>query len=381
MSTAIRRMTLKTARISDRTRWLFVEIERVDGRVGTGEATLAGREEAVVDAAARMASTLGSTGSHDRSALLQAAMPATLEEAAAASAIDTALWDLEAQESQSRLVDALGGAKRATVPIYANINRRTKDRSPEGFAHSLHDALLAGFDALKIAPFDEVTTEACASGQGAAAMRAGLARVAAAREAAGPARRLMVDCHWRFDEATAAQLIEAVAEYALHWIECPLPETTANIPALVRLRNRATAHGIRLAGMEQGIGFAGFRPFCEAGCYDVMMPDVKYVGGLRQMLRCADEFARYGIEISPHNPSGPVAHAASLHASAAMSAFDMLELQFDESPLFHGLVGGALPELADGVSAVPAAPGLGVRLTADVLAACLDGPPRIVEPT
>jgi len=59
----------------------------------------------------------------------------------------------------------------------------------------------------------------------------------------------------------------------------------------------------------------------------------------------------------------------------------MLELQFDESPLFHGLVGGALPELTDGVSAVPAAPGLGVRLTADVLAACLDGPPRIVEPT
>ena len=136
--------------------------------------------------AARMASALGSTGPHDTSALLQAAVPATLEEAAAASAIDTALWDLEAQESQSRLVDALGGAKRAMVPIYANINRRTKDRSPEGFAHSLHDASLAGFDALKIAPFDEITTEACASGQGAAAMRAGLARVAAAREAAGP---------------------------------------------------------------------------------------------------------------------------------------------------------------------------------------------------
>jgi L-alanine-DL-glutamate epimerase-like enolase superfamily enzyme len=64
-----------------------------------------------------------------------------------------------------------------------------------------------------------------------------------------------------------------------------------------------------------------------------------------------------------------------------MSAFDMLELQFDESPLFHGLVGDALPALTNGVSAVPAAPGLGVRLTADVLAACLDGPPCIVEPT
>jgi galactonate dehydratase len=191
----------------------------------------------------------------------------------------------------------------------------------------------------------------------------------------------MVDCHWRFDEATAAHLIEAVAEHALHWIECPLPETNANIPALVRLRNRATSHDVRLAGMEQGIGFASFRPFCEAGCYDVMMPDVKYVGGLRQMLHCAKEFARYGVEISPHNPSGPIAHAASLHVSAAMSRFDMLELQFDESPWFDGLVAGALPELRAGVSAVPKAPGLGVRLAAEALAACLDGPPRIVELT
>ena len=380
MSTPVRRMTLKTARISDRTRWVFVEIERVDGRVGAGEATLAGREEAVVDAAARIGSALASMHTLDMLALGKNAVPATLEDAAAASAIDTALWDLDAQDSQSRLVDALGGAKRAAVPIYANVNRRTKDRSPEGFAQSVRDALLAGFNSLKIAPFDEVTPELCASGQGATAMRAGLARIGAARAAAGPARRLMVDCHWRFDEATASRLIEAVADYALHWIECPLPETIANIPALVRLRHRASTHGIRLAGMEEGIGFASFRPYCEAGCYDVMMPDVKYVGGLRQMLRCADEFTRYGIEISPHNPSGPIAHAASLHASAAMSALDMLELQFDESPLFHSLVGDALPEVTGGVSAVPEASGLGVRLEADVLAACLDGPPRIVEP-
>ena len=381
MSIAIRRMTVKLARISDRTRWVFVEIERADGRVGTGEATLAGREEAVVEAAAGLASALGAMGPHDRFAPSTMALPATLEEAAAASAIDTALWDLEAQDSQSRLVDALGGAKRVTVPLYANINRRTKDRSPAGFAQSARDALLAGFDSLKIAPFDEVTTESCASGQGIAAMRAGVARIAAVRDAMGPARRLMVDCHWRFDEATTSRLIEAVAEYDLHWIECPVPEVTAAIPSLVRLRDRAASHGIRLAGMEQGIGLASFRPFCEAGCYDVMMPDVKYVGGLREMLRCADEFARHGIEISPHNPSGPIAHAASLHASAAMSAFDMLELQFDESPLFHALVGGALPDVTGGASAVPEAPGLGVRLGEDALAGCMDGQPRIVEPT
>ena len=72
--------------------------------------------------------------------------------------------------------------------------------------------------------------------------------------------------------------------------------------------------------MEQGIRFAAFQPFCEAGAYDVMMPDVKYVGGLREMLQTADQFARHGVRFSPRNPTGPTCHAASLQLSAAAIA-------------------------------------------------------------
>ena len=184
------------------------------------------------------------------------------------------------------MVDALGGARRENVPVYANINRRTEVRTPAGSAQSARDALAAGFSALKVAPFDEVSVALCARGEGSAAMQAGLARVAAVRATAGPACRLMVDCHWRFDEATAARLIDAAAEQRVHWIECPLPETHDNLAALVRLRSRANAHGALLAGMENGIGSESFAPCCAAGAYDVMMPDVKYVGGLGEMLRC-----------------------------------------------------------------------------------------------
>ncbi|HKP66852.1 MAG TPA: mandelate racemase/muconate lactonizing enzyme family protein [Casimicrobiaceae bacterium] len=379
MQRTLSRLSLTVARITERTRWIFVEIACRDARVGAGEATLDGCEDTIVAAGARIAPRLWSIGTQGPEAFQRASVPATLADAALASAIDMALWDLHAQGTGVRLVDALGGAQRASVRLYANINRRTRDRSAAGFAQSARDASAAGFDALKIAPFDEVSPARCANGEGLKVMQSGLARIAAVREAVGPAARLMVDCHWRFDEATAASMIDAAAEPGVHWIECPLPETAESIPALVRLRGRANRHRVRLAGMEQGIGYDSFRPFCEAGCYDVMMPDVKYIGGLRQMLRCAEQLTRYGIEVSPHNPSGPIAHVASMHVSAAMQSFDMLELQFDESPLFDRLVGGVGPSRSGGSSALPQGIGLGVRLASDVLADCAEGPPLIVD--
>jgi galactonate dehydratase len=104
-----------------------------------------------------------------------------------------------------------------------------------------------------------------------------------------------------------------------------------------------------------------------------MMPDVKYAGGVGEMMRLAELFDELGVGYSPHNPSGPIAHAASLHLSAAVRRFDRLEVQFEESDLFWRLAGGSLPPFKDGHSAVPEGPGLGVTLDADVLAS-VSGP-------
>ena len=370
---AIRRMTLHVVNASAATRWMFIRLQRADGRIGCGEATLNGKEAAVRDAAQRFSIGALSASVDNPEAFAADVVPVDLAEAAVVSAIDQALWDLHAIDAGARLVDVLGGAQRETIPIYANINRRTRVRTPEAFAQSARDAMAAGFDALKIAPFDEVDPRRCAAGDGSTAMRVGLDRIAAVRAVAGPDRRLMVDCHWRFDEATARSVVDAAAALGVYWIECPLPESLDNIPALVRLRKQANARGIRLAGMEQAIRFDAFRPFCEAGAYDVMMPDVKYVGGLMEMLRCGPALTRHGVAISLHNPSGPICHAASLHAAAALDVFDMLELQFDESPLFDRLVGDALPPRVAGHSALPSRPGLGIHLDAVLLDENADG--------
>jgi galactonate dehydratase len=291
-----------------------------------------------------------------------------LPEAALRSALDQAVRDAEARRAGRPVLRAFGEAKRTAIPVYANINRRTIDRSPEGFAQSARTALAAGHDAFKLAPFDEATPEAVRAGEIGPVVDKGFARAAAVREEIGPRRRLMIDCHWRFDEALSRAVIERAAELALHWVECPMPETAGNLVAIRRLRSLANSKGIALAGCEQAIGLEGFLPFLDAGAYDVLMPDVKYIGGLHELIRLADASSRRGVAISPHNPSGPVCHAMSLQMSAVLVEFDRLETQFDESPLFASLVGNAFRAVVDGMEALPDGNGCGVKLDCSILA-------------
>lgn len=352
----------RTVEVTPATRWSFVEIVDQAGTIGVGEATLAGHERAMSRALiANRARLLGRRPADvDAPGLREAAR---LPEYAAVSAIDQALWDLRARQARVSVAEALGGRRRDRVPVYANVNRATIDRTPEGFATQARRAAAEGFRAVKIAPFDgiDLRGDATASVDATLLDRA-LARVAAVREAVGDDVALMVDCHWRLNRPVADAVIDAVAGYRLHWLECPVPESTEFLGVLRALRARANAHGMRLAGCETVSGVEGFRPFLDAGAYDVMMPDVKYVGGLMEVLDVAATLHRHGVLFSPHNPSGPVAHAASLQICAASDHVERLEMQYRETPHFDALVGGALPSPVDGVIDVPAGLGFGVRL-------------------
>ena len=267
------------------------------------------------------------------------------------------------RKTKIRLCDLLGTAQRKTIPLYANINRRTRDRSPEGFAASARDALKQGFVAIKIAPFDEVTAESLKQGHGA--LDAGLSRIAAVRQALGPRLELLVDCHWRLNESASEVVIKTGETLGVNWIECPIPETIASIPQIRHLRGLANDRGMRLAGLEISITWSGFEPFVQAAAYDVVMPDIKYVGGPAEMLRVADHLANTGVAFSPHNPSGPIAHAATLHVSAVAGAFDRLEIQFDETPSFGALVGNPNFRSSDDLSRLPEASGTGATIGAE----------------
>lgn len=361
---ALRNATALSVRVSDKTVWTFVRAEDAEGRIGWGEATLGGSFAAVHREIERFAAAL--TGRAlpwpwDVAAVVGTCGRSSAE-AAAISALDQAIWDLAAQRTGRSLAAELGEARRTTIGLYANINRGTLDRTPAGFAARAHDAAAAGFTAIKIAPFDGVTSKPADEVANERELGAGLERIAAARAAIGPDIQLLVDCHWRLTEEIAAHVLREVEPLHLYWFECPLPEIPDQFAALRRLRSQANRAGIRLAGCEMMTGRAGFQPFLDAGIYDVIMPDVKYAGGIRELLRIGEMAARQGVACSPHNPSGPIAHAHSLHLSAHLAQFPFLEYQHGESPLFFDIVTGGLPDPRAGASGLPRGPGLGATV-------------------
>lgn len=354
-------------RISEKTVWIFLEVVDDDGLTGLGEATLPGREAEIRVLLAEQRPML--IGTSAAPAPLKAPIPEqSIAEAALSSALDQALWDLRGQRAGKPIWQLLGITQRREIPLYANINRRTIDRSPAGFAASARDALAVGFTRLKLAPFDGLTPALAESDTGSALIDAGVARIAAVREATGPDVRVMVDCHWRFTESTADRVIDRLAEISVNWFECPLPETTEMLESLRRLRAKSNARDMQLAGLEMSTSPAALRPFIEAGCYDVVMPDIKYIGGFAGMLAAGSLCARYGVGCAPHNPTGPICHGASLHAAAVLDGFDLLEHQYDESPLFDTLVGKKLPKHAGEASRLPSKPGLGLALVPSLVA-------------
>jgi galactonate dehydratase len=357
--------------VTDRTTWVFAKLRSAEGLVGLGEGSLEGRADAVSAAIERLGQPLIETrfgAGHEAARWTMARLDesAGLVEAAALSAIEQALHDLIARSRGERLAESLGAVHRDPVPMYANINRGTTTRQPGQFAERALRAARQGFGGVKLAPFDNLTPDACDTAAGRALIEAGLARVAAVREAFDSHglgdRSLMVDCHWRFSDRMATDMIHELAALRVNWYECPVPETPDHFDTLKRLRSAANARGMRLAGAELMVGLQGFLPILRAGLYDVVMPDVKYVGGLEETLRVAAAAVHFGAQCSPHNPSGPICHAQSLHVASVIPNMPLLEVQFEETPRFVEIADAGLPGFVDGASALPAGPGLGVTL-------------------
>ncbi len=102
------------------------------------------------------------------------------------------------------------------------------------------------------------------------------------------------------------------------------------------------------------------------------MPDVKYCGGLGEAVKIAGAAEAAGISNAPHNPSGPVSTLASVHLSALLSNFLILEFAYDEVPCRPNLSPGA-ERFVDGELLVLETPGLGVRLDKQVVARYRNG--------
>ncbi len=357
-SLRVEEMSLTSVRVSERTAWMFVHLRTNLGLSGLGECSLGNRRELPVlnDAfeAARGRSPFDIEAY--RAAGRERAAAAAIFEATAFSAIEQALWDLVGKAVGAPVHQLTGGRLRQSLPSYANINRATRERTPAAFAANARTAVEEGFTAIKAAPFDGFPALDAPAAEVAAAADLGVACVEAIRGAVGPDVDILIDCHSFFDVDLAIEIAGRLEPQDLAWYEEPVAPTDV-------AATKAIERGIeqRMAGGEFLFGIEGFGPLCREQAVDVIMPDVKHCGGLHEARKIAAVAELDGVAVSPHNPSGPVATAASAQLCAGLPNFEILEMQWGEAAWRGDLV--EPPErFENGSIAVPEGPGLGVEL-------------------
>ena len=345
--------------------WTFAVISDGEGNSTTVEITAGGGSRNVADALAGMVSELRSEDVQDESqaerllGLTAADLRRDKVSATAMSGLRNAVAQLSAMRAGVSLAESLGAERAESVPLYANINRSlfATPRAPADFARVAGRAARAGFRVFKCAPFDEVIPPSSPDRiLDEAAL--GLARVRAAREAIGPDARLLVDCHSRFEEDTAPLIVEELRKLDVAWFEEPV-QPTADAEVLARIARSAP---MPVAGGESGYGADFFDELLDSEAVSIIMPDVKYCGGVGEAVRAGRSAVASGKGFSIHCPSGPISLLASAHATLAVGGAMNLEHAVYEADWRAELI-TPTERVEDGrLWFPPNAPGLGATL-------------------
>lgn len=256
----------------------------------------------------------------------------------AIAAIDIALWDLKGKAEGKPVRDLIGETVHATIPSYLS-----------GLpAATLEDRVVLakewqarGIDAFKFA--------AVVSHEGI------VAEMAALRNALGDKAEILIDLHWKFSPAEAAELIENLAPYRPGFVEAPVkPEDIAGLAHLA-----ATSTVPVAAGEEWYTEYEATNRLA-AGPLAYIQPEMGHTG-ITQFVRIARIAAAKRVAVAPHATVGTgIFLAASLQASATIPGLWKHEWQHSvfernlallDTDMAHGKGGYALPS----------APGLGVE--------------------
>ncbi|MBL8533276.1 MAG: mandelate racemase/muconate lactonizing enzyme family protein [Betaproteobacteria bacterium] len=256
----------------------------------------------------------------------------------ALSGLDIALWDIAGKAAGVPVHRLLGGKAHDTLPCYASLIRYA---TPQGVAANVQRARNAGFADIKLHEID-------------------VDCIRAARQAAGPQARLMLDvnCPWTLSEAL--RVARVLREVDPFWLEEPVwpPEDDA---ALARIRREC---GIPIAAGENAATPHQFAQLLRSGAVDILQPSPAKCGGistLRKVFALADE---YNARVVPHTFYDGPGLLAGLHCAAVFQREPFIEWRFFdvEAPVYKGR---CMP--AGGRISVPDGPGLGADPDPDVL--------------
>jgi L-alanine-DL-glutamate epimerase-like enolase superfamily enzyme len=313
---------------------LHVTLTSEDGLVGHGEAAPLEPYDGVSVAAVRAAldaygNVLAAAPADAereeviRACLMERDLPQAL------SAVDTALWDLEARRAGVPVAALLHPRALGSIPVNAVVS--AADRA--GAAEQAARAVGRGFACVKVK----------------VGMGDDAGRVAAVRAAVGPDVLIRVDANgaWESVEEALANLRALVpsaielAEEPIHGVEA-LGEVRASSPIPIAMDETA----------DDIVAMA-------SGAADLVCLKISRCGGITGLLRAATLARSAGSEVYVASTlDGPWGIAAAIHAAAALGAEAPLPAcGLGTLELFEGTYEAALP-VTQGFVAVPQAPGL-----------------------
>ena len=349
-------------KVNHRGNWLLVRVRTDAGVTGIGDASH-GKDERTLPLIRTFAELLKGRSVYDiewlRGRVETEVQRERLAAAAAFSGLEQAMQDIIGQVHGVPCHQLFGGALRRTIECYANINRMTVDRTPTGFAAAATQAVAGGFRAIKLAPFDGMPRKLSAGPELERHMQRGIDCAKAVRQVMGPDGKLLVDGHSYFELEPGLELSRRLEPLNLFWLE----EVTDSNETLAEINRQSK---MQTAGGEYLYGTRGFYPYIRAGAVDIVMPDVKFCGGMLEMKKIAAMAEGAGLGVSPHGPASPVGNVAAAHVCATLPNFVILEYAFGEAPWRAELIDP--PEvMTAGAHQLTDRPGLGIRLNEQVI--------------
>ena len=270
------------------------------------------------------------------------------------SGIDIALWDILGKATRMPVGRLLGGSYRSRVQPYCSVLME----QPAQMFEVISGFRKQGFRAFKIGwgPFGR-------------AMDAKLDEqiVKAARDAAGPESKLLVDAgasdaHWPHGLKWAMRTADMLARHDVGWFEEPLKPDA--IDDFCHLRRTSP---VPIAGGEVLTRRQAFQPWLVRGAFDIVQPDVTKVGGISEQRRIAWMAHDFGVKYIGHGWNTALGVAADLQLASAFPDTDLVEF-IGGSPYVDGILKEPFTLDGEGYLNIPELPGLGVELDPEKVA-------------
>jgi galactonate dehydratase len=353
-------LELFRVKVNRRGDWVVARVRTSAGVTGIGDASQSGNDVRMIGFLKQFFELMKGRSIYDVEYLRSVGMPEAERgrqpAAIAMSALEQCMWDIRGKVFGVPVYDLFGGRIQKRIRMYGNINRSTDPRTPDGFAEMAGRAVAAGFDAVKLAPFDEMPRDLSNAAVIEDFTLRGIACANAVRKKIGPKVDLLIDVHSHLDLKRGLDLVRRLEPLNLFWIEEVTP--AAPVESLAAINRDAK---MRTAGGESILGVKGFYPYIKAEAVGVVMPDVKMCGGMLELKKIAAMAEGAVLLTAPHGPASPVGNVAAAHVCATMANFLILEFSYGEVPWRAEFIDPPERIVESGLPLTDA-PGLGVEL-------------------